>query len=635
MIPKDREDKVVSYVRQSFDMVDMGMTNKTEAWKRVEERYRAFVNPVEANLQSNKLVYPWDETVVIPYSYALLQAIVAYEYTLFTAQSPLKQITDAHGDNAMGADAMELLIAHFDRLNKSNLLLYGLLNDAAKYGIGAIKTIWDERWETRTRKVQTPVTLAGMTLGMSTETVKGITKTYDGPWSTLCDPWLIAFDPRVPAWDFQRGNFVGETIFTSWYTLKEHEEPYGPYVNLDKVPKWSYKDAFAIARQSNRLNALGLPNFYDSFSNENDRGFVMLEQLWAKITPSDLDLGPGKRPELWLFTLANHETLIQGEPVDLPHGRFPYACIESSTDMHSPLNPGIMEILTGLQDFMDWLFNSHMENVRKSLNDMFVVDPERVFINDLLNPAPFKVIRLRPEFFGTDVKQAVNQLQVQDVTQSHLQDVSMIFDTMQRISGALDALMGVPSARRRTATESSGTMQLAANKLKVQAQLISAMGLTEWGRQQAELIQGLMTEPEFVQIIGQRKSERYRAMSEGQIIKVNPDDIQGEWNFPIHDGSMPLDPIRMSETWEKMIASAAQIPEVAAQYDLGKMFARGLRSVGVRDTDDLKRVTPLVMPDQGVADAQKRGQLVPQGAGGNGGPPGRVGIGGGPVPGMR
>jgi hypothetical protein len=629
-ISKDKEGKVIHFIRQLFDMADMSVSRKSQKWRDIEQRYRAFVDPMEVNDQSGKQTYPWDETVIIPYSYALLQAIVAYQYTLFTAQSPLKQIQDAHGDNPKGADMMELLIAHYDRMDRANLILYGALLDSHKYGIAAAKVLWEERWETRYQKVQTPVTLAGMNVGMTEETVKRHQKVFDGPSTTLCDPWLLSLDPRVAASNFQDGNFVGETIFTSWHGVKEMEEPYGPYANVDDIPRWGYKDALSIARQSERLRVLGLTNYFDAFSIEFERGFVMLEQLWAKIIPSDLELGPGKRPEMWLFTLANRDTLIQAEPVDLPRPAnqpFPFWVIESSPDMHSALNPGTFEILLPLQDFMDWLFNSHIENTRKALNDMFVVDPERVYVGDLLSPNPMKVIRLRPEFYGTDVRMAISQLQVTDVTKNHLQDVAMIFDLMQRVSAALDALMGVPSARRKTASEATGTFQLAANRLKVYAQLISAMGLTAWGEQQAALIQGLMQEPEFVQIIGQRKAAEFKQMAEGSVIKVSPDDIQGEWNFPIHDGSMPLDPLRTSETWEKALMAAAKIPEIAMQYDLGKIFERGLRALGVRDTEELKKPQPMnpkVMPDGQVQQNVQAGNLVPLT---NGGPAARGGPG--------
>src|SRR5438105_1110078 len=110
-ITPERRARITSFVRMSFDLTDTVTAARSEAWRRVEERYRAFVNPTETHLQSGNVQYPFDETILIPYSYALVQAIVAYFFTLFTAQSPLKQVQDAQGNNYRGADMMELLIA--------------------------------------------------------------------------------------------------------------------------------------------------------------------------------------------------------------------------------------------------------------------------------------------------------------------------------------------------------------------------------------------------------------------------------------------------------------------------------------------------------------------------------------------
>src|SRR5438309_4444095 len=475
----------------------------------------------------------------------------------------------------------------------------------------------------RTRTIRQPATLAGMNLGMTENQIKEEVTTYDGPRTTLWDPWLITPDPRVPLWRQNDGNMIGESMFVSWYRLQEHRDD--PYVNLDEVPRWTYQDALAVARSSYRLKVMGLPNYFDFQATQYDKGFVFLEQLWSRILPSDLDLGPNKkdeRPEMWLFTLANRDTVIQAEPVE-DMTKFPYWFMESSSDMHSTMNPGDMEILQPLQDFLDWIFNSHIENRRKIMNDMLVYDPQRINIKDLTRPQPGKLIPLRTEFYGTDVSQAIKQLEVQDVTQGNLQDVAMIFDLMQRVSAALDALMGVPSARRRTATESAGTMQLAANRLKVHAQLMSGMGIAEWANLQMRLLQQHLTEAQFVQIVGSRHSQEYAGLAEGSIVKVDPDELQGEWQFQIHDGSMPLDPVRTAEVWREILKDGMQVPDLYQQLDPLKIFERGVRPLGIRSIEDLKRSKPLVMPDQQVADGVQRGNLVP--AGGPGGPAGGIG----------
>lgn len=630
----ESDGRIITMMRQYFSMADQVVGSRAVSWNRVEERYRAYVDPDERNPQSGNRSYPFEETVIIPYSYALVQALAAYLYTLYTAQNPILQVQPRGADDTRPADMMELLLDHYGRQMGSSLLLYGMILDALKYGMGGLKTLWEVRTERTRRRVRQPVTLAGIPLGMTTSEIEEDRITYDGPRSYLCDPWLTFPDPRVPLWRVQDGAFVGEVSWVSWIYLKSLERtdanPDGVYEGVDEIPKWGYSQAISVWRQSARSRVMGLPNWFDMPLYERDRGFVLLEELWARVVPGDLGLGPGKRPELWVFTCANRGKIIRKERADFAHGKYPHAFIESSPDFHSIQNPGTMEIMMPLQDLLDWMFNSHVENVRKALNDMFLVDPQRIFIQDLLSPAPMRIIRLRPEYFGTNVADAVQQLRVADVTGSHINDVQVIFDLMQRVSAALDALMGVPSSRRRTASEATGTFQLAANRMKVLAQLMSQMGIVPWAQQQVALIQQYMDRTEMVKILGQRQSADLAGLAEGTMIQVTPEDIQGEFLFPIHDGSMPLDPVRMSETWQKILEGMVKIPPLMQAYDIRKVFERGIRALGVRNMEDFK-VTPKVMPDQEVMQRVQQGSLIPAGAGGGAAGMGPGGMGGAPA----
>ena len=65
-----------------------------------------------------------------------------------------------------------------------------------------------------------------------------------------------------------------------------------------------------------------------------------------------------------------------------------------------------------------------MFNVRSALNNMFVVDPHYVEMQDLKDPGPGKFIRLKQAAMGRDVRTVLNQLSVQDVTAAHIDNVS-------------------------------------------------------------------------------------------------------------------------------------------------------------------------------------------------------------------
>ena len=617
--PDSGDGRIITFIRHHFQMADRVVGARSDKWNDVEDRWRAYIVPSERSDQSGKLTYPWEETVIIPYTYALGQAICAYLYTIFMSQNPLQQLQPAASDYVKAADRMELVLDHYARQMGAPLLLWGWILDAIKYGVGITKTLWQTEVNRIPTQIRTPVSLLGIPLGTTNQTVMRDMITFDGPRSWCTDPWMWFPDPRMPVARFQEGTFCGELQWVSWMYLKSLEKsadnPDGVYEDVDEIPRWGYSQALSVYRQSRRLMAMGLPDLFQEPTYLKDRGFVLLEELWARIIPSDLGLGSGSRPEMWVFTCANRQKIIRKERVRDSHGKFPYSVWEYSPDMHTTQNPGMPEVVMPLQDFADWLFNSHIENTRKALNNEFIVDPQRIYMEDITNPAPFRIIRLRPEYMGTNVQDAIFQLPVQDVTRNHLQDVQMIFDLMQRTSAALDALMGVPSARRKTASEATGTFQLAANRLKVLVQLMSTEGFVPWTKLQVALIQQWMTDALMVKIVGARQAEDTVGMAEGSLIEVNPEDILGEFFFPVHDGSMPIDPVRTSESWERIMGGMAKIPPLMAQYDIGKVFERAVRTLGVRNIEDFK-IKARVMPDGQVQQGVQRGNLIPAGAGG-------------------
>src|SRR3990172_7846164 len=144
------------------------------------------------------------------------------------------------------------------------------------------------------------------------------------------------------------------------------------------------------------------------------------------------------RRERWVFNLINGHTICRAEPS--PFVRFPYEIVETFPDVLAFMSQGIMELTAPLAGHLNFLFNSHMANVRKAVNDMIVVDPSRIDIRDLLNPRAGKLIRLLPLAYGTDPTAALKQLQITDVTRGHTEDSKMLMDLWMRVTGASDAM---------------------------------------------------------------------------------------------------------------------------------------------------------------------------------------------------
>ena len=93
---------------------------------------------------------------------------------------------------------------------------------------------------------------------------------------------------------------------------------------------------------------------------------------------------------------------------------------------------------------------------------------------------PGKVIRMKDEYFGQDVRTAVSQFPTSNVTQAHMSDVQNVAGMLQRITGVNDSLMGMANQKgRQTATEVRTSSTFGVNRLKTTAEWFSATGFTD------------------------------------------------------------------------------------------------------------------------------------------------------------
>ena len=77
-----------------------------------------------------------------------------------------------------------------------------------------------------------------------------------------------------------------------------------------------------------------------------------------------------------------------------------------------------------------------------------------VEMQDLKNGGEARIIRLKQAAYGQDVRMALNQLQVSDVTRTHMQDMSLFIRLADMITGVNDNLRAIQnSGGRKTATE--------------------------------------------------------------------------------------------------------------------------------------------------------------------------------------
>lgn len=621
--------KIKDFIRTRMDFSKRRLAARRVAWRDAEKQHRAFLDLEQVDkarrVKDRDATYPGFAPLIIPISYATVNTILTFLMTVYGSRRPTIQVEGIGPEDIKPAEAIETVVGY--QMEHARLLLKLRLwfQDMLVYGVGWMRNTWRRKFSYQT-VLEVPPGMGAISrvFGFDppkrkvTRWVKG----YEGNWPEVLDPFRVWPDPRVPVTSIQEGEFICFTARKSLGILLQ-EEKEGLYFNVESLKTAKFPGIASgredygsdIPRQM-KLQSLD----EDQFVDKVDRGYPLLEECWARIIPQDLGIGESRDPQIWVFTLANKQVVIRAEPSAYNHGEFPIDGIEYMPDVHTTLNPGVVELIQPLGEHLSWLFNSRMENVRKAVNDMFVYDPSRVEQKDMEARGPGKMIRLRQHAYGQDVRTAVHQLAVTDVTIGHLRDAKVIIDLIQRVSAATDNFMGLPTVgARRTATEVRGIQQLAGGRLKLLAETISLMGFTPFAKKSIMNTQQLMEDTRFFRILG-------RNLTDPEImdrIKVSPEEIIGNFDFPLLDGTFPTDRFTVAQAWKDIFMAVVNVEPLLKIFDVVKIFGEGAKALGIKNIEDFRlqpgSVQTKVMEDRELESRVKKGNAVP--VSGPGAPP--------------
>jgi hypothetical protein len=349
-----------------------------------------------------------------------------------------------------------------------------------------------------------------------------------------------------------------------------------------------------------------------STASIKDIGDVNITEMVVELVPKMWKIGKSDYPEKWVFTWAENRIIIGARPLGTYINMFPFCVLEYEIDAHQLFKRSMLEVVQPLQNTLDWLFNSHLYNVRQVLNNQLVIDPSRIVMKDARDPDAGKMIRLKPEAYGTDVRSAVSQLQVHDVTQTHLNDTQVILDFFQRVTGVNDNIMGmVNSGGRKSATEVRTSSTFGINRLKTQAEYFSATGWSDL----ADIMLGQTQQ--YYDMEQQFRIAGDLLMSHGggpAFVNVSPDAIQGKFDFIPVDGTMPVDRFAQANLWREFLGGIAKTPAIAQQYDIGGIFGWVAQLAGLKN---IQRFKIQVQGPGQIAQNAQAGNIVPIGGTGN------------------
>jgi len=609
---KSLRNKIWERARESRNEI----SKRFDSWNEIDKTLTVYIplKDKEKDLKAKDTSKP--VSIVFPYTYSMLESLLTYLSMAFF-QDPMFQYEGVEDDDVIGGILLEMVIKIHCIKNKVPLAVHTSLRDSLAYGVGIGVPGW--------RKINGRAPIKSNIVTQSELGESNITQVefieqllFEGNDLTNIDPYMWLPDPSVSSVDTQKGEFQGwverDNIMNM---LSAESNPDSGLFNVKYVKLANDKRSALALDQSERQTKYGGSTDVHRGMNSSTNPVDNIK-MYVNLIPKEWKLGTGEYPEKWLFQLSSDDVITMCEKADHNHGMYPVAVASPEFDGYSITPIGRMEILYGLQHTLDFLFNSHVENVRKAINDMLIVDPYLVNIKDLEDPKPGKLIRLRRPAWGRGVDKVVQQLQVNDITRANIGDSAYITSWMDRISGADQSMQGAQrqgGPERLTKGEFQGTRGSAFSRLQRLAMIIGMQYMQDIGTMFAVHTQQYMTKESIVKITG-RYEQQLMGQFGKQRVKVSPQDIAINYDLIVRDGSIPGG--NFSEAWIQMFKTIGETPELMQSFDITRIFMYIATQLGAKNVEDFKRnvsqIQPTVMPDEQVSQQVQAGNLVPIGA---------------------
>lgn len=583
------------------------------AWKALDEKLTAYIRLDD----DEKAIKATDDrkpvSMVVPSSFAILDTLMTYDVAAFLRQ-PLIPYDYTGPEDVLGTIMMERVVNQNLIRSKAALEMFTMLRDNKVYGFGGAHTGW--RRDIVKRTVRNESMLHKLTGGLfSPESLVEERIKFEGNTLDAFDPYNVLPDKNVPVQYVQRGTSFGWVAPISLMNLLLKEEQ-GEYFNVKYVKgSWVGKSKFFndTSTKTGRYTKTGLSigETEDLFNRT-----VHLMHYYVKLVPNDFGLGSSTSPELWLFTVAGDRVIVRAKRVDLNHGMIPVGIIATNSDGHTIFPASVMEIDYPMQQAIDWMWASHVGNVRKAVHNMLVVDPQIINMNDVVDTTWGMIARVRPSHWGRGVRDGIMQLPVADVTRQHPMDIGFMMSISNRITAATDQAQGIQQrgGERVSATEAQDTRTSQLSRLEMKAHLASLQGISDIGYQFMSDVNQFLTEDRYVKATGRWEEvlrREYGIGEDTEFLKVSPSALDVDADVLVKDGTIPERDL--SQAWQLMMQEARTNPELVQSLDSVRVWLHMARKLGMSNPEMFLRKSSMRVErqDENLDAAVQQGNAVP------------------------
>lgn len=611
-------DKLLSMILSKAKRNKMTLKKRYSDWEEMDRTLTAYVE-LDDDERATKQKDPRKPvSIVVPVTFAVMEVILTYFISLFL-ENPVFRYSGYGDEDTVGAMLLEREIQRQVHRSKMGLNLIYQWRDMFAYGIGALGLTWDTEMEYRMVDkplgFQSQLTNEFRYTGM--ETSRELVVAYEGNKAFNIDPYNYIPDASVAAHNVNDGQLVGWVVRSNRVAIMREEESgdksslfNGQYLKFLRGGSGKSSLYYDSRGRSDRTGVR-------SSSPTTDIDTVDKLYMYMDIIPSEFELSGSDAPERWLFCVAGDTVIIQGSQMTLNHMRYPVVVAAPDSDGYSCAPVSRLEVIDGLTGIVSWYINSHVLNQRKSINDMLVVDPSMVFMKDLRDQGPGRLIRTRKSRWGSGTKDAVTQLKVEDITRQHMNDAMLLIQLIEQVIGVSSTLQGSVNQKKErvSAEEISRASNNAVSRLFMLAKITSMQSMQDLAYMLASHTQQLMTEDTWVQL-GGRYEERLLAEygldpRMDPRIRATPKDLRIVFDVieSDHINSGSEDP----EVWVRVFEILASNPEFAEAIgaDMGAILKHLARMSGAKNVGDFihgRPVQRVIKPDDQVLRGAEAGR---------------------------
>ena len=563
LLSKEQEKRIVSYVKSLLDMSHSRISRRYDYWKEADRAHDVYVPPETTQFR---------EKAVIADTRAIADTVLTYMMAALTGRNPMFQLEGLNRKSRKPSLLLERVLHQHIRRTGGEAKIAQLLLDSIRYGFSPTKIVWD------------PNSNQNQIINF--------------------DPRRTFPDPRVNWGDWENMQYIGFVSYLSYNAL--YNSNLYPRIKQDPSlrkmadnPKASW-ECHRHAQEGGKGLSVDptetLKGDIHSFKLGNAR---VVDEVWVRLC--GYEIGVPQIDQIYLLvTIMDEETVIRFQTN--PYGRlFPAVIGGLYHDAHKTHGQSLYDILMPMHDIATFLLRSRVDNVSAAMNNMIFADPTQVSIPDLINRNPWGIIRTLP---GTKPGDGVFIAQVPDVTRGHISDIAAMSELKQRVSAASDAQQGMPTSDGiRTATEIQRLTQLGSQRLGVLSRIMSATTVRPLVNMMVQNIQDSLAYEGSIKIEDQQVPNPLQDMVADGYLDFDVQALQGDIDYLIIDGTLPVEPTRSAETWMNMLQVMAQTG-LQMEFDMSAIAQEAIRAMGITDLDRFRH-----NPDQGMAPNQQIAML--------------------------